>query len=143
MESKKASGDASAANVRAIVETAKKENMPKDAIERAILKGTSQEADLLESIAYETYGPGGVAIIISTLTDNRNRTAQEIKHLLSELGLELAPPGSAAWAFKITHGGYEPETMVTVAPENEAALTAVLDALDAYEDTEDVYTNAQ
>jgi transcriptional/translational regulatory protein YebC/TACO1 len=92
VESKKAGGDATAASVRAVVETAKKENMPKDAIERAIVKGTGADAGEMEAITYEAYGPGGAAIIIETLTDSRNRTAAEIKHLLSENGLALASP---------------------------------------------------
>src|ERR1043166_318830 len=90
VESKKALGDANAANVRAVGDIAKKENMPKDAIERAISKGTAQDAASLEAITYEAYGPGGAAILIEALTDSRNRTAQEIKHLLSENGLALA-----------------------------------------------------
>src|SRR5262245_9595684 len=73
VESKKASGNGNAANVRTVVDMARKENMPKDAIERAISKGTSSEAANLESITYEAYGPGGAAIIIEALTDSRNR----------------------------------------------------------------------
>src|SRR3989338_3260748 len=84
VESKKANGDVNAAALRAIIETAKKTNMPKDTIEHAIAKGTSADAAALEAITYEAYGPGGAAIVIEALTDSRNRTAQEIKHLLSE-----------------------------------------------------------
>ena len=77
-----------------MIEKAKKENMPKENIDRAVAKGISADANSLDQITYETYGPGGAAIIIETVTDSRNRTAQEIKHLLSELGLALAAPGS-------------------------------------------------
>jgi YebC/PmpR family DNA-binding regulatory protein len=93
VESKKAGGDANAANVRSVVEMAKRENMPKDAIERAIAKGTGVDVAEMEAITYEAYGPGGAAIIIETLTDSRNRTAAEIKHLLTKNGLSLASPG--------------------------------------------------
>ena len=142
VESKKAGGDSSAASVRSVVEMAKKENMPKDAIERAIAKGSSQDSSALETITYETYGPGGVAIIIETLTDSRNRTAQEIKHLLSELGLGLAAPGSAAWAFTKTGEGYDAQTTILLSKEDGACLTEIIEALDEHDDVEQVYTNA-
>ncbi len=142
VESKKANGDPNTANVRAVVETAKKENMPKDAIERAISKGTSLDAASMEAITYETYGPGGAAIIIETLTDSRNRTAQEIKHLLSENGLALAAPGSAAWAFVKTSEGYEAQTTVSLTEGDNARLFEILDIIDAHDDVENVFTNA-
>ena len=59
-------------------------------------------------IIYEAYGPGGVAILIDALTDNKNRTTQEIKHLLLVQGVELASPGAASWAFTKTGGAYIP-----------------------------------
>lgn len=142
VESKKAKGDLAAANLRAAVERAKKENMPKDSIERAIAKGTSADANEMESILYETYGPGGSAILISVLTDSRNRTAQEMKHLLSTHGLALASPGSAAWAFQKTAEGYEPTTTVQLSEAEDAELMKILEDIDAYDDTEDVFTNA-
>jgi YebC/PmpR family DNA-binding regulatory protein len=142
VESKKAGGDGNAANVRAVVETAKKENMPKDAIERAISKGTAQDAPALDAITYESYGPGGAAIIIETLTDSRNRTAQEIKHLLSENGLALAAPGSATWAFTKTAEGYEAQTTVPLSDVDHSRLMEILESIDNHDDVENVYTNA-
>jgi YebC/PmpR family DNA-binding regulatory protein len=142
VESKKAGGDANAANVRAVVEQARKENMPKDAIERALAKGTSADAGSLEAVTYETYGPGGCAIVISALTDNRNRTAQEIKHLLSKHGLSLASPGSALWAFDVTQEGYAAKTTTELSPANEISLIAVMEALDGHDDVQETYTNA-
>ena len=143
VESKKASGDMNAANLRAIIETAKKANMPKDTIERAVQKGTSADASTLDQITYEAYGPGGAAILIDTVTDNRNRTAQEIKHLLSKNGLELAAPGSAAWAFEKTGEGYAPKTMVPLSEADNATLMSILEQIDAHDDVEEVYTNAE
>ncbi len=143
VESKKAKGDTSAAPLRAVIEKAKKENMPKDAIERAVAKGSSTDASTLDSITYETYGPGGVGIIIETLTDSRNRTAQEIKHLLSELGLALAAPGSAAWAFEKTHEGYAPKTTVAISDDDAETLAQIVEKIEAYDDVEEVYTNAE
>jgi YebC/PmpR family DNA-binding regulatory protein len=142
VESKKASGDATAANVRSVIDTARKENMPKDAIERAISKGTGQDAASLEAITYEAYGPGGAAIIIETLTDSRNRTAQEIKHLLSENGLALAAPGSATWAFTKTAEGYEAQTSVPLSDTDHTRLIEILEKIDSHDDVENVFTNA-
>ncbi len=142
VESKKANGDVSAANLRSIIETAKKANMPKDTIERAIQKGTVADAAALDAITYEAYGPGGAAIIIETVTDSRNRTAQEIKHLLSKNGLALAAPGSATWAFEKTHEGYEPKTTVPLSEEDSEALMKILGEIDEHDDVENVFTNA-
>src|SRR6266566_5255310 len=77
LESKKAGGDVNSPTLRTLIETAKKANMPKDTIDRAVQKGISKD-NALEAITYETYGPGGAAIMINCLTDSRNRTAQEI-----------------------------------------------------------------
>ncbi len=142
VETKKAGGDADASNVRTVVEMAKKENMPKDAIERAIAKGTATGGVEMEAITYETYGPGGVAIIIETLTDSRNRTAQEMKHLLSEMGLALAAPGSASWAFVKTGEGYEAQTTVPLSEEDGEKLMKILETIDDNDDVENVFTNA-
>lgn len=117
--------------------------MPKDKIEKAVAKGTSNEAGEMESITYESYGPGGAAIIIEGLTDNRNRTAQEIKHILTKNGLALAAPGSAAWAFEKTHEGYTAKTTVPLSEDDHASLMKILEELDSHEDVEEVYTNAE
>lgn len=142
VESKKANGDVNAPGLRSVIETAKKANMPKDTIERAIQKGASVDAAALEAITYESYGPGGAAIIIEAVTDNRNRTAQEIKHLLSKNGLALAAPGSALWAFEKTAEGYEPKTTVPLSEEDSAKLLQILEAIDEHDDVENVFTNA-
>jgi len=143
VESKKAGGDVSSPGLRAAIEKARSVNMPKDNIERAIAKGTSADTAELESVTYETYGPGGAAIIIDALTDSRNRTAAEIKHLLSKNGYELASPGSALWAFESTPGGYEPKTIVSVSEEDGERLTKLIEILEEQEDVQDIYTNAE
>jgi YebC/PmpR family DNA-binding regulatory protein len=83
------------------VQKAKDASMPKDNIERAILKGTGAGADAaaFEEVVYEGYGPGGVALLIETLTDNRNRTAADMRHILSKRGGTLGTPGSVAYLF--------------------------------------------
>ena len=84
------------------VQKARDASMPKDNIERAIAKGTGadSEADAYESVVYEGYGPGGVAILVEALTDNRNRTGAEIRHLFTRSGGSLGEPGSVAWTFE-------------------------------------------
>src|SRR4051795_4450702 len=83
------------------VQKARDASMPKDNIERAIAKGTGEgaDADAIEAVVYEGYGPGGVALLIEALTDNRNRTGSEVRHLLSKHGGNLGEPGSVGYLF--------------------------------------------
>jgi YebC/PmpR family DNA-binding regulatory protein len=83
------------------VQKAKDASMPKDNIERAIAKGTGAGADTaaLENVMYEGYGPGGVALLIEAVTDNRNRTGADVRHALSKSGGSLGEPGSVAYNF--------------------------------------------
>jgi YebC/PmpR family DNA-binding regulatory protein len=84
------------------VQKAKDARMPKDNIERAIAKGTGadSDADAIEEVIYEGYGPGGVAILVEALTDNRNRTGSEVRHAFTSGGGSLGEPGSVAWTFE-------------------------------------------
>lgn len=145
IESKKAGGNAAAPGLAAAISRAKAVNMPKDNIERAIAKGASKDDGALEQVLYEAYGPGGCALIIDALTDNKNRTTQEIKHLLSKNGIELAAQGSASWAFRrLPEGGYEPnEPLMELAEGDAEGLGALFDALDEHDDVQRVYTNAR
>ncbi|MBI2610631.1 YebC/PmpR family DNA-binding transcriptional regulator [Candidatus Kaiserbacteria bacterium] len=143
VESKKAKGDMNAPNLRSAIELAKYANMPKGNIERAVARGTSADAAALEAVTYEAYGPGGAAIVIEALTDSRNRTSQEIKHILSKNGLALASPGSALWAFEKTTEGYEPKTNVPLSDADNEQLIKILEEIDAHDDVENVYTNAE
>jgi YebC/PmpR family DNA-binding regulatory protein len=83
------------------VQKARDASMPKDNIERAIAKGTGEGADAaaIQSVVYEGYGPGGVALLIEVLTDNRNRTSADLRHLLTKYGGALGEPGSVAYLF--------------------------------------------
>ena len=83
------------------VQKAKQASMPKDNIERAIAKGTGEGADTesFEAVMYEGYGPGGVAILVEALTDNRNRTGSEVRHAFAKHGGSLGEPGSVAYLF--------------------------------------------
>ena len=109
--------------LRLAVEKARSVNMPADNIKRAIERaGGGDKADAYEEIVYEGYGPGGVAILVETATDNRNRTAADVRSLFSKSGGQLAGAGSVAWQF-------EPRGLVSV-PRNggdpdEVALLAI------------------
>jgi YebC/PmpR family DNA-binding regulatory protein len=83
------------------VQKARDASMPKDNIERAIAKGTGEgvDADQIETVVYEGYGPGGVALLIEALTDNRNRTGADVRHILSKHGGNLGEPGSVSYLF--------------------------------------------
>src|ERR671923_1121460 len=92
-------GNAALANA---IEKAKSYRMPKDNIQRAIDRGTGAGADAaaIESVVYEGYGPGGAAILVEALTDNRNRTGAEVRHAFEKHGGSLGEPGSVSWQFE-------------------------------------------
>ncbi len=143
-EVKKQGGDINSASVKALVEKAKKENMPKDTIERALKKGQSNDMALSEELVYEAYGPGGCAMIIVSLTSNRNKAAQEIKHILSKNGFSLATTGSASWAFsRNSEGDYVPNSTMDLSDEDLEALGRLVDALEENDEVQEVFTNVE
>ncbi len=143
VEAKKSKGDRNAPGLRLAIEKARAENMPADNIDRAVDKASQAGAEL-EQVTYEAYGPGGVAIIIEAFTDNRNRTVQEIKHLLSKNGYALANPGAAIWAFaKNEQGELAATTTVDLSDEDLEKLAELVDAIDEQDDVNEVYTNAE
>lgn len=141
-EAKKSNGDVNSPGLRLLIEKAKKENMPKETIERAIKKGTGGEAEVMEALTYEGYGPGGCALIIEAFTGNRNKAAQEIKHILSKNGGALATQGSALWAFSKTEEGWEPNSTIPLNDEDGAILSTIIDELESNDEVQDVFTNA-
>lgn len=87
--------------LRLAIQTAKSNNMPQDNITRAIKKGTGElEGVRYEEITYEAYAPGGIAVIIESVTDNKNRTVAELRHLISKKNGNLAESGSVSWMFE-------------------------------------------
>lgn len=140
-ESKRSRGDENAPGLRTVIEKAKQANMPLENIKRAVQKGKADTGAALEEVIYEAYGPGGAAIIIEGLTDNRNRAAQEIKHILSKHGQALAAPGAALWAFEKGADGYEPRTTVPLSDADREKFATLLDALLDNDDVQEVYTN--
>jgi YebC/PmpR family DNA-binding regulatory protein len=83
------------------IQKAKDASMPKDNIERAVAKGTGEgvDADQIQTVVYEGYGPGGVALLIEAMTDNRNRTGADVRHMLTKSGGNLGEPGSVSYLF--------------------------------------------
>ncbi len=130
--------------LRAAVQNAKSENMPAANIERAIKKGTGElEGEFYESAIYEVYGPGGVALFVETLTDNRNRTVSEVRHLFNKHNGNMAESGAVGWIF-------EQKGVITIPKEitdEETLMTIALDAgaddLVEGEDEFEVYTPLQ
>lgn len=144
VESKKVKGDVNSPSLRAAIEKAKAANVPSDNIERAIKKGVGGEGGEMAQITYEAYGPGGCALIIEALTDNRNKAAQEIKHILSKNGYELATPGSATWAFKkISSSEWEPQNTILISEEDGQKLDLLIEELEENEEVQEVFCNAE
>jgi YebC/PmpR family DNA-binding regulatory protein len=111
--------------LRTIIADAKAVNMPADNIKRAIRRGTGEEEGVTyEEVTYEGYGPGGAAIIVETMTDNRNRTVGELRHTLSKYGGNLGEANSVAWMF-------DRKSLITLVKEKaseDALMEAVLNA---------------
>ncbi|MEN9524289.1 MAG: hypothetical protein RL536_358 [Candidatus Parcubacteria bacterium] len=143
VEAKKSGGNLSSPGLATAIEKARGENMPNDTIDRAVKKATTDNSATMESIIYETYGPGGVAILIEALTDNRNKAAQEIKHILSLHGFELASPGSASWAFKKDHATWNATNTMSLEDADIEILTKLVEQLEENDEVQSVYTNAE
>ncbi|MBA3851181.1 MAG: YebC/PmpR family DNA-binding transcriptional regulator [Chloroflexi bacterium] len=127
--------------LRLAVDKARSVNMPADTIKRAIDKAVGGgEAERYEEIVYEGYGPGGVAILVETATDNRNRTAAEVRSLFSKAGGQLAGAGAVAWQFEtrglvfIDRDGHDPDDIAL------AAIDAGADDVDTEGDPLEIVT---
>jgi YebC/PmpR family DNA-binding regulatory protein len=120
--------------LRLAIEKARSVNMPADNIKRTIEKATGGgEAEQFEEIVYEGYGPGGVAVLVEAATDNRNRTAAEVRSIFTKTGGQLAGHGAVAWQF-------EPRGLITIARNGVDADEVALAAIDAGAD--DIDTDA-
>ena len=142
MEVKKAGGSTDSANVIAAVDRAKADSMPKDAIERALLKGSGAGADTMIEVLFEGFGPGGVPLLIEAVTDNNNRTAPEIKHVFSKAGLELGAPGSAVWAFTKASDRYIPHNPIELDETAGESLADFVEKLEDQDDVTNIFTGA-
>jgi YebC/PmpR family DNA-binding regulatory protein len=131
------------ARLRAAILAARAENMPKDNIERAIKKASGSDAEIYDEIRYEGYGPGGIAIIVEVLTDNRNRTASEVRSTFSKNGGNLAETGAVSFMFDHV-GAVEFDAKVADADAMlEAAIEAGAEDVASDEGGHAVYTTAE
>ena len=128
------------ARLRAAVITARKEGMPKDNIERSINKAAGGDADNYEEVRYEGFGPGGVSLIVETLTDNRNRTATNVRLGLSKNGGNLGAPGSVSHGFDRLGLISYPASAGSDEKVFEAALEAGADDVESSEDGHSIWT---
>ena len=142
MESRKVGGNLSSPALASVIERAKKDSMPKDNIDRAVAKGAGTGGTTLTEVVYETFGPGGTAIVITAVTDNPNRTTPEIKHLLSKAGYQLGGIGSATWAFTKQQHIYVPTIPMTLSDEDGEKLASLIEAIETHADVQDVFTTA-
>jgi len=148
IESKKAKGDKNLPGLRTAIERARAVNMPNDVIDRAVSRGVGAGAESFEEVIYECFGPGGTAIIIEGITDNKNRTTPEIKHLLSQFGGSLGTQGSATWAFRkegdLASGGtsYVADNPIPLSNEDNQKLADLVEKLENHDDIKKVSTNA-
>jgi YebC/PmpR family DNA-binding regulatory protein len=130
------------ARLRAAVLAARAENMPKDGIERAIKKASGNDAETYDEIRYEGYGPGGVAVIVEVLTDNRNRTAGDVRATFSKNGGNLAETGAVSFMFdhvgvvEYDAGKASADAML------EAAIEAGAEDVTSSESGHEIYTSA-
>ena len=114
------------------IEQARRENMPNDNIERAIKKASEKDSAQLEEIVVEAIGPGGIALRIKGVTDNKNRTILEIKKILSDREAKMVQPGSIGWMF---------DSPVQVDEQTQRKIDKLLEALDDLDDVSDIISN--
>ena len=135
--------------LRVVMEQAKQFNMPKDNIERAIKQAEGGEAagNLIEMI-FEAYGPGGVAIIIEAITDNKNRALGEVKQVLSQFGGKLVGEGGVRWLFERKINTEEPGSLewvakqdIEVSEKDREACEKLFEALDETDSVQEIYSN--
>lgn len=138
VEAKKSNGDVNSAGLASAIKKAYKENMPKDNVERAIKKA-SEAGDTTE-VLYEAYGPAGVGMIITGLTDNTNRTNQDVKTILTKNGGSLGAQGSVAWNFtQDENRDWIPNMPMDIDEESKAILENLLELLAENDDVQDIY----
>ena len=142
VEAKAAEGNRNSPGLKAVIEKARAMNVSGDTIEKAIKKGQSTDTSLMTAITYEAYGPGGIAIVIQALTENRNKAAAEIKHILAKHGVTLAGIGAATWAFVREGMSWVPQTTVDAEEEDLQKIAALVEELEDNDEVQEVFINA-
>ncbi|MCL2846072.1 MAG: YebC/PmpR family DNA-binding transcriptional regulator [Firmicutes bacterium] len=127
-----------------VIKKAKENNMPNDNINRAIKNASGAGKDTnYESITYEGYAPGGVAVMVQCLTDNKNRTASDIRHAFEKYGGSLGVTGAVSFIFVEIDGEYLPDYTNPLDDEKSKLFEKFLDKLDDCDDVQDVWHNAE
>ncbi|MCF8471014.1 MAG: YebC/PmpR family DNA-binding transcriptional regulator [Parvibaculum sp.] len=126
--------------LRAAIQAARAENMPKDNIERAVKKSTDQGGENYEEVRYEGFGAGGIGVIVETLTDNRNRTAGEVRAIFTKNGGNLGETGAVSFMFDRLGLIEYPADVATADEMLEAAIEAGADDCQSGEDAHELYT---
>jgi YebC/PmpR family DNA-binding regulatory protein len=139
---KEARGDQNHPTLRTAIEKARSVNMPNANIDRAIERGMGIGGPAPERVLYEAYGPGGVALLVEGITDNKNRTSAEIRHLLSKHEGRLALPGSVTWAFEKNEDGWMAKSKIPLSQDDKNKLDPLFSELDSHDDVENIYANA-
>ncbi|MDE2790795.1 MAG: YebC/PmpR family DNA-binding transcriptional regulator [Paracoccaceae bacterium] len=128
--------------LRLAVREAKSNSVPKDVIERAISKASGNDGENYEEIRYEGYGPEGVAVIVETMTDNRNRTAASVRSIFAKSGGSLAETGAVAYMFERKGFVLYPETAGSADDMLEAAIEAGADDVESSDSGHEIYCEA-
>ena len=127
------------ARLRAAMTAARQENMPRDNIERAVKKAIGSDGENYDEIRYEGYGPGGVAVIVQALTDNRNRAASDIRSYFTKSGGNLGETGSVSFMFDHVGEVYYPAAVGTADKVMDAAIDAGADDVESDEEGHSIY----
>lgn len=127
--------------LRSAIETAKKNQVPQENINRAIKRAT--ERGDLEELLIEAYGPEGIGVLIEAITDNRNRTMNEVKVLFKDYDTKLANPGSLLWSFEKTEEGYKSKFIPNATEESRVKIKNLIVELEEREDIKKVYAAAK
>ena len=143
VEAKKSNGDKSSPGLRLAIEKARKENMPSDNIDRAIKKASESGADV-QPVMFEGYGPAGIGVIVTGLTDNNNRTTAEVRHAFSKNGGNMGAQNSVSWNFtQNEERDWIPNSTMELSDDDLEKLSRLVDAIEELDDVQDVYTNAE
>lgn len=134
--------------LRIAIETARSANMPKENIDRAIKKGTGEDilAENLEEVIFEAYGPGGMAIIIEGITDNKNRTLGEVKQILNQHGAKMVGEGGVRWMFERNSKEpgsleWDPKQIIEISAQDKEIYKKLSESLNENEAIQKVYNN--
>lgn len=128
-------------SLRSKIEKARSHGVPQNKIDAAI-KRVKDAKETIEEIAVEAYGPGGAALIVSAITDNKNRTVAELKKILSAHDSKTSNPGSVMWAFKKEGDLWAPKFPQAIPQSAQKKIAGLISALDEHPDVQKTFTNA-